>query len=499
MSSQPSDPRCDHDGRLSVLDGSFLRVESGQAHMHMGFSTVFAAPADRPRPSVEALRERAASRLHEVPWCRWRLEAPPLGLSEPRWVADVDFDLRAHIVQLTTPEDHVDDERFDALRSEVFSTPLDRARPLWQIFLVPRLQDGRVALIGKVHHALVDGMGALQFATLMFDAEPDPEPCTTSPSAMPWRPRNRAGRVGWTLDAIGQMLDDGLGALREVATAVTHPEATAGRVVRAAKLIAGAVLDDVLPHAPQSALNTTIGSRRTLVGYRASRDDLSAARAGGGTLNDIGLAVVAGALRTLALRHGEQPDAPLKAMIPVSTRAINDTAAGNQIAMVSIPLPIHLTSARARVDYVREQTRLLKHSDRPAGIEALYQAAGLLPPLLRSPVARALAAPRQFNLTISNPPAPRGSLYLLGCELQEVYSVVPLVQGHALAIGMVRYRRELFLACYADPNALEDADDLPALLEAELHALAPTAEPDTTAPRTSQANGKSRAAPLVTA
>lgn len=484
-----------HDGRLSVLDGSFLRVESAQAHMHMGFSTVFAAPANRARPSIEALRDRAASRLHEVPWCRWRLDGAPLGLSEPRWVADADFDLRAHIVELTTPEEDVSEERFEALRSEVYSTPLDQARPLWQIFLVPRLRDGRVGLVGKVHHALVDGMGALQFAKLIFDGEPDPEPCTTSQSAIPWRPRGRAGQVGWALDAISQTLDDGVGALRDAATAVTRPEATAGRLVRAAKLIAGAVRDDVLPPAPQSELNATIGSRRTLVGYRAGRDELRAARAAGGTLNDIGLAVVAGALRTLARRRGEPQDAPLKVMIPVSTRRIDDTTAGNQIAMVSIPLPTHLTSARARLDYVRDQTRLLKDNDRPAGVKALYKAAGLLPAPLRSPVARALAAPRQFNLTISNPPAPRGSLYLLGCELQEVYSVVPLVQGHALAIGMVRYRQELFLGCYADPDALQDVHDLPALLEAELHALAPIAPP----PRTSHSNGKARRAVLANA
>jgi diacylglycerol O-acyltransferase len=494
-------PTLDQAARLSVLDGSFLRVESAQAHMHMGFSTVFAAPADRPRPSVEALRDRAASRLHEVPMCRWRLDGAPLGLSEPRWVADADFDLSAHIVELTTPENRVSDEGFEALRAAIFSTPLDRTRPLWQIFLVPRLRDGRVGLLGKVHHALVDGMGALQFAKLIFDAEPSPEPCTTSP-AVPWRPRARAGRVGWALDAVSQTLTDGVGALREAATAVTHPEATAARVVQGAKLIAGAVRDDVLPPAPPSELNATIGARRTLVGYRAGREELRAARAaGGGTLNDIGLTVVAGALRALALRHDETPDAPLKTMIPVSTRPIDDTAAGNQIAMVSIPLPIHLTSAQARLDYVRDQTRLLKHTDRTAGVKALYQAAALLPPPLRSPVARALAGPRQFNLTVSNPPAPRGSLYLLGSELEEVYTVVPIAQGHALSIGMVRYCQELFISCYADPDALPDAHDLPALFDAELHALAPAAAAQTSSPprSTARSNGKARRPVLATA
>ncbi len=489
MSSQQQPlPIRDHAARLSVLDGSFLRVESDHAHMHMGFSTVFAAPSDRPRPSVEALRERAASRLDEVPWCRWRLEGAPLGLSEPRWVADARFDLRAHIVELTPPEDRVTYDSFEALRSSFFSTPLDHARPLWQICLVPRLRDGRVALIGKVHHALVDGMGALQFAKLIFDTEPCPEPRLPRPAAGHWRPRSRAGRAGWTRDAIAQTLDDGVGVLREGVRAVSRPEATAGRVLHRARLMIDAVREDVLPSAPPSALNATIGSRRTLVGYRAGRDEVRAARAGGGTLNDIGITIVAGALRSLALRRGEAPDEPLKVMIPVSTRRIEDTAGGNQIAMVSMPLPVHLASARARLDCVREQTRTLKHTDRPAGVKALYEAAALVPPILRSPVARALSGPRQFNLTISNPPAPRGSLYLLGCEMQEVYSVVPIPQGHALAIGMTRYRGELFVGCYADPDALQDVDELPRLLEAELRALTAVAPPPPVAVR-SNGNG----------
>ncbi len=454
-----------------MLDGSFLRMESGQAHMHMGFSAVFAAPDDRPRPTARALRERAAGHLHEVPWCRWRLDDAPLGLSEPRWQAATDFELDAHIVELTTPEDRVSAESFEALRAAVLSAPLDRSRPLWQISLVPRLADGRVGMIGKVHHALVDGMGALQFAKLIFDDEPSPEAGATAAPARPWRPGGRAGRLGWARDSLSRALDDGVGALLDATTAVTHPEAAAARVVRRARLLAGALREDVLPHAPRSALNGTIGARRTLVGYRAGRDELRAARAGGGTMNDIGLTVVAGALRALALRRGESPSAPLKASIPVSTRGLGDTAAGNQIAMVAVTLPTHLDSPQARLAYVRDQMRRLKHTDRTAAVQALYDAAGLLPPPLRSPVARALSAPRQFNLTISNPPAPRGSLYLLGCELEEVYTAVPIAQGHALAIGMVRYRQELFVGCYADPDALRDVDDLPALLATELHAL----------------------------
>ena len=481
MPATPSQPRprdsdavgtsasgTDHGRRLSAVDGSFLRLESPQSHMHVGFSAVFAAPAGRPRPSVEALRERAAGRLHEVPWCRWRLDPAPWGLSEPRWVDDVEFDLRAHIVALTPPDDQVSHASFEALRSTVLSAPLDRSRPLWQIFLVPRLEDGRVGMVGKIHHALVDGLAALQIVNLILD----PERNVASQPAVPWQPRGRPGRVGWALDAVSRTFADGAGAVRAGATAATHPHAAVANAVRDARRVLGAAAEEVMSPAPPSALNAPIGARRTLVGYHARRDELRAARRVGGTLNDVGLAAVAGAVRALLQRDGERPPPePLKAMVPVSTRRLGDTAAGNQISMITIALPVHLDSASERLEWVREQTKRLKQTDRSVGTQKLYQAAGLLPTPLRSPAAKAMATPRQFNLTVSQSPAPRGSLYLLGCELEEVYSVVPVAQGHALAIGMVRYRQELFFGCYADPDALPEVHQLPALIEAELHEL----------------------------
>jgi diacylglycerol O-acyltransferase len=453
--------------RLSALDGSFLRLEAAGAHMHVGWSAVFAPPADGQRPSVEALRERTAGRLHEVPWSRWRLDSAPLGLSEPRWIDDPGFDIAAHVVELTDPDDPVSAERFEALRSAVLSAPLDRSRPLWQLYLVPRLADGRVGMLGKIHHALADGIAALQIAGLVVDREADAVPQAPAP----WRPEGRGGPLGWALDALADSAGEGIGALRTAAAAATRPRASVRGALRQVGRVVTAVREDVLPRAPESDLNGPIGARRTLVGYHAARADLRAARAGGGTLNDVGLAVVAGALRALVLRHGDPPDAPLKTMIPVSMRRPDELAAGNRIAMVYITLPVHLSSPRERLEWVRAQMRELKHSDRPAATQTLFEAAGLLPAPLRSPVARALATPRAFNLTISQSPAPRGRLSMLGCELEDVYSVVPISQGHALAIGMVRYNQELFFGCHADPDAFPDVHQLPALLEAEVRAL----------------------------
>ncbi|HWC25386.1 MAG TPA: wax ester/triacylglycerol synthase family O-acyltransferase [Solirubrobacteraceae bacterium] len=458
--------------RLSALDGSFLRLETQQSHMHVGWSAVFAAPGDdRPRPTIEALRERAAGRLHEVPWCRWKLDSAPLGLSEPRWIDDANFDLGAHIVQLTGPEDPVSAETFEALRATVLSAPLDRSRPLWQVFLVPRLQDGRVGMIGKIHHALVDGIAALQITSLVVDSEPD---VPARPPAR-WRPAGLPGPAGWALDAARTAVSDGIGALRAGTEAVTHPRSSVSAAARSARRLATAIVEDVLPAAPSSQLNERIGSRRTLVGYHAPRALLRAARGRGGTLNDVGLTAVAGALRTLALRAGQPPDEPLKAMVPVSMRRRGEEGAGNQMAMVYLPLPIHLPTSAQRLEWVREQTARLKHTDRPEATQTFVESLGLVPPPLRTPVARALATPRQFNLTVSQSPAPRGSIYLLGCELEEVYSVVPIAQGHSLAIGMVRYRNELFFGCYADPDALPEVRELPRLLEAELEELAAAA------------------------
>ena len=463
--------------RLSALDGSFLRLDTQQSPMHVGFSGVFAAPqGGRARPTIGALRERAAGRVHEVPWSRWRLDESPLGITEPRWIEDASFDLTKHFIGLTGPDDPVSYASFEALRSTVLSTPLDRSRPLWQICLVPQLDDGRVGMVGKIHHALVDGIAALQIVRLFVDPEPD---VTSQPPAS-YRPRGRGGPIGWAMDTAQRAVGDGLDVLRAGANAATHPRSAAEAAARSAKLIATAIAEDVLPAAPPSQLNGRIGGRRTLVGYHAPRSLLRAARGRGGTLNDVGLTAVTGALRTLALRDGAPPEAPLKTMVPVSMRKHGDDGAGNQIALVYMPLPVHLGACGDRLEFVREQTARLKHTDRPeATAEFVDTAGGLVPPALRTPVVRALATSRQFNLTVSQSPAPRGSLYLLGCELEDVYSVVPIAQGHGLAIGMVRYRQELFFGCYADPDFLPEVHELPGLLEGELEALAAAAGRET--------------------
>jgi WS/DGAT/MGAT family acyltransferase len=441
--------------------------------MHVGWSAVFAVPDGGNRPTLQALRERVAARLDELGWCRWRLQHAPLGLSEPRWVDDDHFDLAVHVRALAEPDDAVSYHRFAELRDALLSQPLDHSRALWEICLIPRLEDGRFAVVGKIHHSLVDGIAALQIVGLVLDEPPDVDGSTPLDAAGERSP------VGWAIDELAHGARLGLGAIRVGAGAATHPHASARRAIREGRRILSAALTDMLPRAPDSPFNAPIGAQRTLVGYHASSAQLRAARrARGGTLNDIGLTLVAGALRALELRRGKPPQAPLKVMVPVSMRRATESGPGNRISMVYIHLPVNLGSPIERLEAVRSQMQQLKASQRAEDTEAFYAAGGLLPSPLRSPVVKALASPRVFNLTISQSPGPRGTVHVLGGELEEVYSVVPIAARHSLAIGMVRYRRELFIGCYADPVVLPDVSELPGLLDAELRALARHASRD---------------------
>jgi diacylglycerol O-acyltransferase / wax synthase len=462
--------------RLSALDASFLRMESSQAHMHVGWSAVFSLSGAQERPTLAALRERVAGRLEQLEWCRWRLQNAPLGLSEPRWVFDEEFDVKAHVHALCGPDEAVDHERFAQLRDELLSEPLDRSRPPWEIALIPRLQDGRMALVGKIHHSLVDGIAALQIVGLIVDdpeqgnrvAPPSGDAPRTAPSTT-----GAQSALGWAADEAVQNARAGLEAARTLAGAAIRPLGAARSVVRDARSLLSAAQADVLPRAPDSPLDRPLSPRRTLVGYHPSRERLREARAaGGGTLNDIGLAAVAGAVRAITTERDGPPAEPLKAMVPVSMRAVDEDGPGNRISMVYIRLPVDIDSPVQRLAQVRDEMHKLKASGRAEGTETLYAFGALLPAPLRAPLVKALSSPRTFNLTISQSPGPRGDVHVLGATMDEVYSVVPITERHALAIGMIRYRRELFIGCYADPVALPEVTRLPELLDAELRALA---------------------------
>ncbi|MEA2136549.1 MAG: diacylglycerol O-acyltransferase / wax synthase [Solirubrobacteraceae bacterium] len=442
--------------RLTPLDASFLHTETASAHMHVAWKGRFRPDRARAPVTLARVQAQVASRLGAAPRFRQRLAFPPGGFAHPVWVDAEHFDVRRHVVALAGDDEPLSRGRFGALSDAALSRPLDRTHPLWEIHLAPRLEDGTVGLLMKIHHALVDGKSALAVALLLLDVDPDaPEPPAP-------RDMGSAGRgPGAARLAVDALVDSGaepLRALGRAARAAGSPARLSGTLRRAAM----AVGEDVARPAPSSFLNDPIGPRRTLVGNSMPIAGLLEVKhARDASLNDVALAVVAGALRQLALLRRVAPE-PLKVMVPVSRRAAGEEAAmGNRIAFVFITLPVNVRDPLARLDAIRAETAAFKGSGRAGGGEALLQGLGLLPLPLQVPLARFAASPRMYNLVISNVPGPRMPVYLLGAECIEVLPAIPLSEGHALSVGIFSLRDRLCFGAYADPEALPQAGRLP--------------------------------------
>lgn len=453
--------------RLSVLDGSFLRVETANAHMHVAWSAVFRPRPDRPKPTLWALRSAISGRLRHAPRFRQRLAFPSLGLGEPFWVDDEGFDIDYHVTRLGG-RGTIGPGRLQELTDEVLSEPLDRERPLWRVHLAPSLEDGGAALVCKIHHALVDGKSAVEVALLLFDLSPDAEP---EPSDG-WLPAPPPSRARLALETMADGTGESLRAVRGAARLAGAPGRGGVRIADSLRRAALAVGEDLLRPAPRSYLNVSIGPRRTLVGHRARIDDLLEVKSRHGvTLNDACLAVVAGAMRERSLARREAPR-PLRVMVPVSVRSDEErTSLGNRISFAFIDLPVHLSTPAKRIGAVHAATTAFKRANRPATNEMVMGALAVLPGPIKGRAARFAGSSRVYNLTVSNVPGPRVPVYMLGAELEEAYPVVPLAEDHALSIGIFSYRDHVHFGLYADPDALPDVDCLPAALAAALLAL----------------------------
>ena len=442
--------------RLSALDSSFLRVETPTAHMHVGWLATLHLHEGSESLDAAVLAERIAARLHLTPRFRQRLATAPVG--EPAWVDDPGFDLERHVVLHNG--DPPSRAELDDRAGEFFSRQLDRSRPLWQISVVPKLAgERRAALFGKVHHAMVDGVAAVELGTLLFDLAPD----AALPEAADWQPERTPGPLELAAESVVDGAVEQFRTARRLASLGLAPRRSL-RVAETLRRAALQVAEDVVRPAPPSFLNPPIGPRRALCTVQVGFDRLARIKAKRGVkLNDVVLAVVAGALRRFAVAHGEEPE-PLRAMVPVSVRRDGD-AAGNRITFAFLDLPLDEPRPLRRLSVVHGRTRELKRSGRVAGSDAILRGVGQLPGFVKERAARMAASPRMYNLTVSNVPGPRVRLYVAGAEIEAIYPVIPIADEHALAIGVLSYGDSVHFACHVDPEALPAAPALPFLLE----------------------------------
>jgi diacylglycerol O-acyltransferase / wax synthase len=439
--------------RLTGLDSSFLHLEQGVSHMHVAGAMVF----DGTAPSYDDLVAQIVSRLHLVPRYRQRLAFVPLGQGRPVWVDDPHFNPAFHVRHTALPAPG-GDVQLRRLCGRIFSQALDRSRPLWELWLVEGLSEDRFAVLSKTHHALVDGVSGVDIATVLFDAAADPLPADPPPS---WVPRPLPTAAQLLADAMLERTTVPAEIVRGVRATLRGPRHVAQRLGRAA--VGVGALARVVQAAPPSSFNVRIGPHRRFTWVDADLGDFKTVKnALGGTVNDVVLAAVAGALGRYLERHSELEDGlVLRAMVPVSIRAdVERGALGNRVAAMWAGLPIGETDPIKRLERISAEMSGVKESGQAVGAQVLTELTGFAPPTIMAQAARLSARQRMFNLVVTNVPGPQFPLYMLGRRLQEMFPMVPLAANQALGIAIMSYDGQLNFGLNADYDALGDVERL---------------------------------------
>jgi diacylglycerol O-acyltransferase / wax synthase len=455
-----------HGDRLSAVDASFLAQEGPNTHMHVGAVTIFEGPP----PTYEDFTNHLRSRLHLVPRYRQRLAVPPLETGRPLWVDDPSFNLEYHVRHTALPSPG-SDEQLRALAARIHSQQLDRSKPLWEMWIVQGLADGRFALISKTHHALVDGISGVDLATVLLDLTPVPQQAPHE--GEPWVPRSEPSPAELAVRGIRGLVRTPFSLTARAVEAATHPT-SAVEATREAVEGVGEVVWAGLNPAPETPLNVDIGPHRRLVFVRHRLDDFKTVKnTFGGTVNDVVLTVVAGALQKWLRSRGVRTEGlELRALVPVSLRSQDEHhQLGNRLAAMRGPLPVYIEDPVARLRVVRQAMGDLKDSKQAVGAEVLAGVQSFAPPTILAQASRLNFSTRLFNLIVTNVPGPQFPLYVLGRKLEDLYPIAFLPRRHALAVAIMSYDGQMDFGLLADYDAVPDLEELGGHVEASLAEL----------------------------
>jgi diacylglycerol O-acyltransferase / wax synthase len=453
--------------RLTGLDASFLHLERSGAHMHVASTIIFEGEA----PTHAEFRDHIASRLHLVPRFRQKLRNVPLDQGRPVWVDDPHLNLEYHVRQTALPAPG-SEEQLRNLASRIFSQQLDRSKPLWELWLVEGLRDDRFAIIGKSHHALVDGVSGVDITTVLFDLDAEPQGGATPP---PWLARPEPTDLKLLSDAWRERLTSPPEIYRGIRAALRGPRQVLRGLTATSKMAAAGIA------APNTPFNVEIGPHRRFAITQTSLADLKRVKdAHGGTVNDVILSIVAGALgKYLRARGHSTEDLEMRALVPVSVRAAEEHGAlGNRISAMMAPLPVWCEDPVERLHIVTNQMGDLKSSGQAVGAEILTKVTDFAPTTIASQAARLQPAQRFFNLVVTNVPGPQFPLYVLGRKMESIFPMVPLAQRQALCVGIMSYNGQVNFGLIGDYDAMADLDSFALDLEAatrETIAAAPAA------------------------
>jgi diacylglycerol O-acyltransferase / wax synthase len=472
--------------QLTGLDASFLALETANTTGHVGGLTVL-DPSDAPRPlTLARLTDVLAERIPLVPVLRRKLLNVPLGLDQPYWIDDPDFDIEYHVRELALPRPGSDAQLAEQV-ARLHARPLDRSRPLWEIYLITGLARRRAAVYSKIHHAAVDGTSGAELLTVLLDLTPSgrelpaPEPFRpASPPPLPELAARAALRLAWRPVQTARLANELIRVLPTLAPAVSTLVGGMLGLNRGD----GQVIPTTLGRAPATPFNKQITPHRRVAFRSVDLDTVKAVKnAFGVSVNDVVMAMCAGALRRWLTDHDALPAQPLIAMIPVSIRdPASKGALGNKVSAMLAMLPTHVAEPDLRLELVHSATRIAKAQQAAIPQGLVDQISDFAPPALTARAARVVFATGllhrlpPFNLTISNVPGPNVPVYLCGARVLAHYPVSVVTDGQGLNITLVGYLGRLHFGLVACRELVPDIDVLAGYLPDELALLATAAE-----------------------
>jgi len=472
--------------RLSGLDASFLYLETPQLHMHVAMTTTLDPSTVPGGYSFEQVKAHIASRIPLAPVFQRRLVEVPFHLSHPIWVDDPDFDINYHVRLAAVPKPGGLRQLAD-LAGDITGRPLDRTKPLWEMWVVEGMADGHIGLITKMHHSTVDGVSGAELLSILFDLEPNPAPRDPGPERVP------DTHIPNHLELVAQAVVARTLRPFEMSKDLVR---TGQRVLNVRRVRIGSehrpgLGKAALPlSAPRTSFNGSLTRRRSVAYSAIGLDDVKRLKTAiGTTVNDVVLAVCTGALRSFLIEGDELPDKPLVAVVPVSVRPSNPDAHGsNKVSSMFVQLPSQLDDPIERLEAIHQGTKGAKEEHNALGADTLLNWAEHATPNVFANAARLYSRMRLAdrhrpiaNLVVSNVPGPDFPLYLGGAELQTGFPLGPVMDGMGVNITIMSYRGVMYWGIMACPETIPRVWNLAAAIPRALDELLEAAglEPST--------------------
>lgn len=450
--------------QLSPLDALFLNLEKPNTPMHTAGVVIFEGEID-----FQQVYETIEARLHLVPRFTQRIVEVPLGLGQPFWAEDPAFDLSFHLRHAALPSPGTDEQLCD-FAARLISRPLDRSKPLWELYIIDGLQDGRSAMVSKTHHAMVDGLATMDLATVLLDFSSEPQ-------TFPRQTKRRARPLPSGRDLALTAITNQLSQFKDLGSAARAATAAPTKVFETLRETTGLVVSTIgslVRQAKRSPLNVGPGLHRRYAIVRSTLQTFKDIKnATGGTVNDVVLTVCADALGRLFRYRSEPTEGlSLRVMVPVSVRDETQKGVpGNEVAAVFPDLPVGKMDPMDRLKVIHEQMKDIKSSKQAVGADILVNLTRWAPPTLHAAAAKLGARTRLMNAVISNVPGPQIPLYSCGQKMLEPYAVIPLSQGQSLSIGVTSYNGGIFFGLNADRDAHPDLNRLANFLDDAIREL----------------------------